>query len=114
MTKIIIRWFLNALFLILITYLIPGIVISNIYSALATALILGVVNALIRPILIILTLPINILTLGLFTLVINGLLFWFVSSFVKGFEVTGFLPAFFGALLLSVFTSLLNSIEKKD
>ena len=77
-------------------------------TALIAALILGLVNAFIRPILIIITLPINIVTLGLFTFVINGLLFWFVASFVKCFEVGGFWSAFFGALAYSVISTFLS------
>jgi putative membrane protein len=68
--------------------------------ALIAALVLGLLNAIVRPVLIILTLPVNILTLGLFTFVINGLLIWFMSTFVKGVEVSGFLPALFVALIL--------------
>jgi putative membrane protein len=80
-----------------------------------TALVLGLVNAVIRPVLIILTLPINILTLGLFTLVINGLLFWFVSSFVKGFSIVGFWPAFWAALIYSLVSIVVNYIlDKKE
>jgi len=83
------------------------------YAALVTAIVLGLINALIRPVLIILTLPINILTLGLFTLVINGLLVLFVASFVKGFSVAGFGPA----ILLSIFLwlgSFLTNFLLKD
>ena len=96
------RWLVNALALLGATYLVPGISISSFYTALTVALILGLINAVIRPILLVLTLPINILTLGLFTFVINGLLFWFVSTFIKGFMVSGFLSAVVGALVVSV------------
>ncbi|MFH1366485.1 MAG: phage holin family protein [Patescibacteria group bacterium] len=96
----ILRLVINALIIIGITYLVPGISVSSFYTALLVAVILGLVNAIIRPIIILLTLPVNILTLGLFTLVINALLFWFVSTVVKGFTVEGFTPAFWGALLL--------------
>ena len=96
------RWLVNALALLGATYLVPGISISSFYTALMVALILGLINAVIRPILLVLTLPINILTLGLFTFVINGLLFWFVSTFIKGFMVSGFLSAVVGALVVSV------------
>lgn len=96
------RWLVNALALLGAAYLVPGISISSFYTALMVALILGLINAVIRPILLVLTLPINILTLGLFTFVINGLLFWFVSTFIKGFMVSGFLSAVVGALVVSV------------
>jgi len=97
--KLLIRLIINALALMLSPYLISGISVSNFYTALITAIVLGIVNAIIRPILVILTLPINMLTLGLFTLIINGLLILFVASFVKGFDVSGLWPA----VLLSLF-----------
>ena len=97
----------------LLTYLVPGITVASFYSALLAALVLGLVNALIRPILIILTLPVNILTLGLFTLVINALMFWLVSSMVKGFNVSGFWPAFWGALVISVISWIFSNIFNK-
>lgn len=101
--KFIIRWLLGALALVAISYyIVPGIKIADFYSALVAALVLGFVNALIKPIIIILTLPVNIITLGLFTFVINALLFWFVSTIVKGFFVADFAAAFWGALCLSV------------
>lgn len=96
----ILRLVINALIIIGITYLVPGISVSGFYTALLVAVILGLVNAVIRPILILLTLPVNILSLGLFTFVINALLFWLVSTIIKGFTVDGFMPAFWGALLL--------------
>ncbi len=100
--KLLLRWLINSLILILIAYFVSGIEVSSIYIALITALFLGLVNALIRPLLILITLPINILTLGLFTLVINALLFWFVATFVQGFEVASFVSAFIGAFLLAI------------
>ncbi|MCX6780202.1 MAG: phage holin family protein [Candidatus Magasanikbacteria bacterium] len=111
--SLLLQWILGALSLILVTYLVPGISVANFYSALLAALVLGLVNALIRPVLIILTLPVNILTLGLFTLVINALMFLLASSIVKGFNVSGFWPAFFGALVVSIISWLLNSIFNK-
>jgi len=110
---IIVRWVINALLLMLIPYIVPSVEVRNFYTALVTALVLGLVNAVIRPILIILTLPINILTLGLFTLLINGLMFWFVSSFVKGFEIPGFWTAFWAALVYSIFSAIINFLLKE-
>jgi len=104
MIKILICWALNALVLLAIPYLVDSVRIESFYAALIAALCIGLVNALLRPILIIITLPINVLTLGLFTFIINGLLFWFVASFVKGFYVAGFWSAVLGALLYSVFS----------
>ena len=114
MLYLILRWILNALGVMIVAYLIPGITVSNFYTALVVALVLGILNALVRPILIFLTLPINILTLGLFTLVINALLLWFVSSFVKGFAVAGFGAAFWGALALWLVGWLTNSLLKES
>lgn len=96
----------------LITYYIPGITITTFYTALIAALILGLVNALIKPIILILTLPFNVLTLGLFTLVINALLFWFASTVVKGFYVAGFWPAFWGAIIMWILGWFINSLFK--
>lgn len=102
--KLIIRLLITILALFIAAYLVPGITVSSFYTALIVAIILGLVNLIFRPILLFLTLPINILTLGLFTLVINGLLFWLVASFVKGFSVSGFWSAFLGALIVSLFS----------
>lgn len=110
---VVLRWIVNALIIMLLAYFLRGVDVSNFYIALVVALMLGILNALIRPILIILTLPINILTLGLFTLVINGFLFWLVSTFISGFTVLDFWSAFFGALLFSLFSILLNFVDKK-
>ena len=109
---LILRWLVSAVALLATAYLLPGIEVSSIYIALIVAVILGLMNAVIRPILVILTLPINILTLGLFVFIINGLLFWFVSSFVSGFEVTGFWAAVIGAIVVSLFSWLGNSLLK--
>jgi len=108
--NLLLRWLINAVTLLLISHLLPSVHIAGFGAALIAALILGLVNAFIRPILIIITLPINIVTLGLFTFVINGLLFWFVASFVKGFEVGGFWAAFFGALAYSVISTFLSML----
>ena len=100
--RILLVWLLNALALVAVAYVVPGIVVASFTSALVAALILGLVNAVIRPILVVLTLPVTILTLGLFIFVINALLFWFVGSFVKGFEVQGFLAGLIGSILFSI------------
>jgi putative membrane protein len=95
-------WIINALSLLALPYLLSGIQVKGFSTALIVALLLGLVNAVARPILIVLTLPLSVLTLGLFILVINGLLFWFVASFVDGFVVTGFWVAVAGAIAYSV------------
>lgn len=97
--KILLHWLLSALALLAVAYLIPGIEVASFYTALIAALVIGLVNAILRPILLVLTIPINVLTLGLFTLVLNAFLFWLASTIVKGFTVTGFGAAFLGALL---------------
>ncbi len=113
MIHFVIRWVINALLLMLIPYIVPNVSVASFYTAMVTALVLALFNAIIKPILMILTLPINILTLGLFTLIINGLLFWFISSFVKGFDVLGFWPAFWAALVYSIFSILISWLVDK-
>jgi len=108
MLNTILRWIINAGLLMLIPYVVPGVTVKNFGTALVAALVLAFVNALIKPVLILMTLPINILTLGLFILVINALMFWLVSAVVKGFVITGFWPAFFAALVFSIFSLTLN------
>lgn len=100
--KLLIAWLINAVALIAVAYLVPGISVSSFVTALVAALVLGLVNAVLRPVLVLLTLPVTLLTLGLFILVINGLLFWFVGSFISGFVVSGFWPAMLGAILYSI------------
>ena len=97
--NLLIVWLINALALLALPYVVPSVQVESFYTALIAALLLGLVNTLIRPLLVLVTLPITILSLGLFTLVINALLFWFVASFVEGFQVAGFWSAFWGALL---------------
>ena len=97
---------ITALGLLLAAYLIPGIEVSGFYIALIAAVILGLLNLIVRPIILLFTLPINILTLGLFTFVINAFMFWFAASFIDGFNVDGFLPALLGSLLVSLFTTV--------
>ena len=112
--KLIYRWILSALALLAVAYVIPGIYLAGIGKALLAALILGLVNALLRPILILLTLPITVLTLGLFMIVINGLLFYFVSGLIPGFEVTGFWTAVLGALVYSALNMFIDHVLGED
>ncbi|MGE5617233.1 MAG: phage holin family protein [Bacillota bacterium] len=104
------RWVVNAAVLLLIAYLYPGVRVESFFAALMAALALGLVNAVVRPILVILTLPVTILTLGLFLFVINALLFWLVAEVVKGFVVSGFLSALVGSILYSVITLVTSGI----
>ena len=96
---LLLRWFLSALAVFAAAWVVPGVRVANTWSALIAALMIGLLNALIRPIFIFLTLPINILTLGLFTLVINGAMFYLASSIVKGFDVMNFTSAILGAIV---------------
>ena len=107
---IIIRVLVTALALLLAAYLVPGITVSGLYIAIIAAIILGLLNVLVRPVLILLTLPVTILTLGLFIFVINALLFWFAASFLEGFEVSGFLPALIGSIVVSVISVVGNKL----
>jgi putative membrane protein len=102
MFRLIVVWMLNALALLVVSYVIPTIHVENVRSALVAALVLAFINTLIRPLFILLTLPVTLVTLGLFLLVINGLLFWFVGSFVRGFVVEGFWTGVFGAIFYSI------------
>jgi len=106
MKNYIIRWLINAVGLLIVSKTMESIEIDSILTAVVAAAVIGIINTFLRPILIILTLPINILSLGLFTLVINGLIFYFVGNIVEGFQVTGYLAAFLGALILSVINVL--------
>jgi putative membrane protein len=109
---LLLRWLLNALILILVARLTPGIEFTSFWAALVTSLVLGFLNALIRPLILILTLPINLLTLGLFTLVINALMFWLAGSIVKGFDIASFGSAFIGALIYSAIVMIVGYFEK--
>lgn len=109
MNGLLLRWLLLTISIMLTPYLVTGIHVTSFFSAFLAAAVLGILNALFRPLLIIITLPINILTLGLFTFVINALLLKMVSGVVPGFYVHGFLSAVFGSLIISLISWLLNS-----
>lgn len=108
--RLLLIWVFNASALIAVAYFLPGIKVEGFGAALVAALILGLVNTLIRPVLVLLTLPITLLTLGLFILVINGFLFWFVGSVLTGFTVAGLWYGVGGALLYSVFSWALATL----
>ena len=115
--KLLLVWMLNALALIAVAYYVPNIHVADFLTALMAALVIGLVNMLVKPILVILTLPITILTLGLFILVINGLLFYAVGNWLNGFEVQTLTAGMIGALVYSVLSWLLAAIvieDKKD
>lgn len=106
--KLITRLLLTALVLLIVAEYIPGIEVDGFYSAVIAAVILGLLNGIVRPILLILTFPITIITLGLFVFVINASLFWFAATFIDGFEVAGFWYALLGSLIVSAASTLLN------
>jgi putative membrane protein len=111
--RILLVCLVNTLALIAVAYLMPSITVSGFSSALVAALILGLVNAIIKPVLVLLTLPVTIVTLGLFIFIINGLLFWLVGSFVPGFVVQGFWAGFIGAILFSIVSWVLSALVLK-
>jgi putative membrane protein len=100
--KLIVRWLLQAAALLLVAHLYRGVVVSSFGSAMLAAFVIGLLNTLVRPLLVLLTLPVTVLTLGLFLFVINALMFWGAASLLDGFSVTGFWAALFGSLLYSL------------
>jgi len=105
---LIVHWLVMTVSVMIAAYVIPGVTVSNFFSALWVALFLGIVNLLLRPLLVLITLPINILTLGLFTFVINGLIILLASSVVKGFQVSGFWVAVLFSIVLSIINFFMN------
>lgn len=111
MLYLLLHWVFTALILLFISHVLAGFHISGFAPALVAVLVLGIVNTLVRPIILLLTLPINILTLGLFSLVINALMLLLTSAIVPGFEISNFWNAFIGAILLMLMNSLLGMLE---
>ena len=108
--RLILLWILNAVALLAVAYLLPSIHVASLGAALFAALLLGLINAVLRPLLLLLTLPVTLVTLGLFIFVINGLMFWLAGSLIEGFAVDGFWPAVLGSLLYSVISWALSSL----
>ncbi len=113
MATLLLQWWLTTIAMLVVPYVVPGVRFESIGTALVAAAILGVLNALVRPILVLITLPIAFLTLGLFTLVINAFLFKFVGSIVNGMYVQDFWAAFWGALVVTLVTILVNWYRPK-
>jgi len=111
--RLLLHWLVNALALLALPYLFTSIKVDSFTTALVVALVLGLINTLIRPILVLLTLPVTILTLGLFIFVINGLLFWAVGSYISGFHVDGFWAGVFGAIVYSLISWALSALIPK-
>lgn len=109
MVRLTIGWGLNAVALYALNYLVPGLQLESFPAAVIAAAILAVINLVIRPLVVVLTLPVNIITLGCFTFVINAVLFALTAHLVRGFQVNGFFPALFGSLLFGLLSSILNN-----
>ena len=107
---LLLKWLIMAVSIVVASYVLPGVRLSGFFAALWVAFFLGIVNVLIKPILILVTLPINILTLGLFTFVINAVLILFASSVIKGFEVSGFWSAMFFSIILAIVNYILSHV----
>ena len=105
---------LTALALIVVAHLVGGVHVGGFFSALIAALILGLVNAFVRPVMILLTLPLTIVTLGLFLFVVNALMFWLAAALVPGFRISGFGAALLGSLLFTVLNLLIDRLAPKD
>ena len=108
MAGLVVRWIVSAVALYLTDLIVPGIVIRGAGSLLAAAAMIGIINAVVRPIVLLLTLPLSIVTLGLFALLVNAAMIALAGAVVPGFEVHGFFAAFFGWLVLSFFTFCIN------
>lgn len=108
--RLVLLWILNAVALLAVAYLMPSVKVDSFGAAMLAALLLGLVNAVIRPLLLILTLPVTLLTLGLFIFVVNGLMFWLAGSIFQGFTVAGFWPAIFGSVIYSIVSWALTGL----
>lgn len=114
MKQLIVRWIINSTALLVVAHLVSGVALDNWVTVFVAALVLGLLNAFLRPVLIFLTLPVTIFSLGLFTLVINAFLFYLASHLVRGFHVAGFGQAFVAALVFSIVSFLLNLFIRSD
>ena len=112
--KIIVRWLLLAAALLLVAYLYPGVTVTSFGAAMIAAFVLGLLNTLLlRPILVLLTLPVTVLTLGLFLFIINALMFYFAASMLDGFQVSGFAAALIGSLLYSLCGMVIDAATER-
>jgi putative membrane protein len=113
MLKLIVRWLLLAAALLLVAYLYPGVSVQSFGSAMLAALVLGLLNTVVRPLLVLLTLPVTVLTLGLFLFVINALMFWAAASLLAGLTVTGFWAALIGSLIYSLLGLVIDAAVER-
>jgi putative membrane protein len=114
MREFLIRWFVTSIAIFIVANIFKVVYIEDLKALIIGALVLGILNAILRPILVFLTLPINILTLGVFLLVINGFILALVGFIVPGFEIKSFWNAFWGALLISIISALINFVIKNE
>lgn len=110
---ILLEWFASAVAILIAGYFVPGVQVAGFWSALILVVVIGLLNVIIKPLLVLLTLPINVLTLGLFTFVINALIIMLASSIVKGFEVGGFINALLFSIVLTIIQALFELLFKK-
>ena len=113
MPNFLLTWLATALSLVITSYVVPGFEVKSFVAAVIAAVVLGLANAIVRPILVFLTLPLTIVTFGLFLFVVNALTLWFVGSITPGFKVVGFVPALIGSIVLTVVASVLNHIFRR-
>ncbi|MEJ6021485.1 phage holin family protein [Ramlibacter sp. PS4R-6] len=109
MLKILAKWLLLASALLFVAYVYEGVVVKSFGSAMLAAFVLGLLNTIVRPVLVVLTLPVTVLTVGLFLFIINALMFWAAAELLDGFQVRGFLAAFIGSLMYSVLGLIVDS-----
>lgn len=112
MIKLILRWVLSAVALLAVSYLYSGVQVASFTTALLAALVIGLLNVTLRPILVLLTLPVTVLTLGLFLFVVNALVFWSASGLMSGFHVTGFGAALLGSLIYSLLSLFIDAVVR--
>lgn len=113
MGRFLLRWLLLAGALLLVAHLYPGVAVKSFGSALIAAAVLGFLNTLLRPLLVLLTLPVTVLTLGLFLFVINAAMFWLAAQMLEGLHVTGFLAALIGSLVYSLLSLVIDAATQK-
>ncbi len=111
MLNLLLKWVIYALLIVFVAWIIPGISVSNFLSAMLVCVVIGLINAFIRPLVEFISLPVNFLTLGLFSFVINAFLLMLAGVLTPGFQVEGFLSALFGSILLSLFSGVVNKIS---
>jgi putative membrane protein len=113
MPQFLLTWLVTAISLMITAYIVPGFVVSSFGAALIAAIVLGLVNAIVKPILVLLTLPLTIVTLGLFLFVLNALTIWLAGWLTPGFDVAGFLPALIGSIVLTLVASGINFLVER-